>query len=71
MSDRTLLYVTRRRNLARQRAQRAPARQLAIGWITGTLTSAAGLAISFAFDWPTGAAMVCAVGGALAGAALN
>src|SRR4051794_8977327 len=45
----------------------SPARQLAIGWITGTLTSAAGLAISFAFDLPTGAAMVCAFGGALAG----
>jgi zinc/manganese transport system permease protein len=43
----------------------SPARQLAIGWITGTLTSAAGLAVSFAFDLPTGAAMVCAFGGAL------
>src|ERR1700760_3148967 len=40
-------------------------RQLAIGWITGILTSAAGLAVSFAFDLPTGAAMVCAFGGAL------
>src|SRR5437764_8946213 len=28
----------------------SPARQLAIGWITGTLTSAAGLAASFALD---------------------
>src|SRR5436309_9999775 len=46
------------------------ARQLAIGWITGTLTSAAGLAVSFAFDLPTGAAMVCAFGGALALAGL-
>jgi zinc/manganese transport system permease protein len=44
----------------------SPPRQLAIGWITGTLTSAAGLAISFAFDLPTGAAMVCTFGGALA-----
>ena len=48
----------------------SPARQLAIGWITGTLTSAAGLAVSFAFDLPTGAAMVCAFGGALAVAGL-
>ena len=46
------------------------ARQLAIGWIVGTLTSAAGLAASFAFDLPTGAAMVCAFGGALAVAGL-
>ena len=48
----------------------SPARQLAIGWITGTLTSAAGLAVSFAFDLPTGAAMVCAFGGALTVAGL-
>jgi zinc/manganese transport system permease protein len=40
--------------------------QLAIGWAVGTLTSAVGLAASFAFDLPTGAAMVCAFGGALA-----
>jgi zinc/manganese transport system permease protein len=46
------------------------ARQLAIGWIVGTLTSAAGLAASFAFDMPTGAAMVCAFGTALAVAGL-
>src|SRR5207244_2895247 len=46
------------------------ARQLAIGWITGTLTSAVGLAASFAFDLPTGAAMVCAFGAALAVAGL-
>ena len=45
-------------------------RQLAIGWIVGTLTSAAGLAASFAFDLPTGAALVCAFGGALAIAGL-
>jgi zinc/manganese transport system permease protein len=43
----------------------SPARQLAIGWIVGTFTSAAGLAASFAFDLPTGAAMVCGFGGAL------
>jgi zinc/manganese transport system permease protein len=48
----------------------APARQLAIGWIAGAITSAAGLAVSFAFDLPTGAAMVCAFGGALALAGL-
>lgn len=46
------------------------ARQLAIGWIAGTTTSAAGLAASFAFDLPTGATMVCAFGGALALAGL-
>jgi zinc/manganese transport system permease protein len=45
-------------------------RQLAIGWVAGTLTSAAGLALSFAFDLPTGATMVCAFGGALAIAGL-
>jgi zinc/manganese transport system permease protein len=45
-------------------------RQLTIGWIVGTLTSAAGLAGSFAFDLPTGAAMVCAFGIALAAAGL-
>jgi zinc/manganese transport system permease protein len=48
----------------------APARQLAIGWITGTLASAAGLWLSFAFDLPTGAAMVCTFGVALAIAGL-
>jgi len=41
-------------------------RQLAIGWIAGTVTSAAGLGSSFAFDLPTGATMVCGFGGALA-----
>ncbi len=46
------------------------ARQLAIGWIAGTVTSAAGLAASFAFDLPTGAAMVCAFGVSLALAGL-
>jgi zinc/manganese transport system permease protein len=40
--------------------------QLAIGWIAGTVASAAGLAASFALDLPTGAAMVCAFGAALA-----
>jgi zinc/manganese transport system permease protein len=42
------------------------ARQLAIGWLAGAMTSAAGLAVSFAFDLPTGATMVCAFGAALA-----
>src|SRR5215212_8127415 len=42
------------------------ARQLAIGWTAGIATSAAGLAGSFAFDLPTGAAMVCAFGLSLA-----
>ena len=41
-------------------------RQLAIGWIAGTAISAAGLAASFVFDLPTGAAMVCTFGVALA-----
>jgi len=45
-------------------------RQLAIGWIAGILTSAAGFAASFAFDLPTGAAIVCAFGFALALAGL-
>src|SRR6516164_3196799 len=40
--------------------------QLVIGWAVGTFTSAVGLAASFAFDLPTGAAMVCAFGSALA-----
>jgi zinc/manganese transport system permease protein len=41
------------------------ARQLAIGWLSGAVTSAAGLALSFTFDLPTGATMVCAFGAAL------
>jgi zinc/manganese transport system permease protein len=41
-------------------------RQLAIGWTAGIATSAAALAASFAFDLPTGAAMVCAFGVSLA-----
>jgi zinc/manganese transport system permease protein len=48
----------------------APARQLAIGWVVGAFTSAAGLAASFAFDLPTGATIVCAFGAALAAAGL-
>src|SRR5471030_767054 len=46
------------------------ARQLGIGWIVGTFTSAVGLVASLAFDLPTGAAMVCAFGIALAVAGL-
>ncbi|WP_407175177.1 metal ABC transporter permease [Bradyrhizobium sp. STM 3562] len=45
---------------------RSLAIQLTIGWAVGTLTSAVGLGASFAFDLPTGAAMVCTFGGALA-----
>lgn len=41
-------------------------RQLSVGWITGTAASAAGLVASYFFDLPTGAAMVCAFGFALA-----
>jgi zinc/manganese transport system permease protein len=41
-------------------------RQLALGWSVGALASALGLAISFGFDLPTGAAMVCTFGAALA-----
>src|SRR5262249_46351369 len=48
----------------------SPGRQLAIAWVSGTLTSAAGLALSFLLDWPTGATMVCAFGAALAAAGL-
>jgi zinc/manganese transport system permease protein len=44
--------------------------QLAIGWIAGVLTSAAGFAVSFTFDLPTGAAIVCTFGAALALAGL-
>ncbi len=45
-------------------------RQLAIGWIAGIVTSAAGFAASFTLDLPTGAAIVCAFGAALALAGL-
>jgi zinc/manganese transport system permease protein len=40
-------------------------RQLGIGWAVGTVASAAGLIASYAFDLPTGAAMVCALAAAL------
>ena len=41
-------------------------RQLLIGWSAGAAASAMGLAASYAWDLPTGAAMVCAFGVALA-----
>jgi zinc/manganese transport system permease protein len=44
--------------------------QLAIGWIVGAVASAAGLMASYAFDLPTGAAMVCGLAAALALAGL-
>lgn len=36
-----------------------------VGWLVATLASIAGLWISYAGDWPTGAAIVCALGAAL------
>jgi zinc/manganese transport system permease protein len=47
-----------------------PARQLVIGWIAGVIASALGLVVSFAFDLPTGATMVCTFGAALVVAGL-
>ena len=38
---------------------------LLIGWATATVASVAGLYASYKFDWPTGAAVVCALGAAL------
>ena len=38
---------------------------LAIGWIVSTLASVVGLYSSYKFDFPTGAAIVCALGGFL------
>lgn len=42
------------------------ARALTIAWIVGAAASALGLGISYALDWPTGAAMVCVFGAVLA-----
>lgn len=42
-----------------------PAMQLVLGWLAGALASIAGLLISFRFDLPTGATMVCAFGAVL------
>jgi zinc/manganese transport system permease protein len=39
--------------------------RLAIGWLTATVASAGGLFASYQLDLPTGAAVVCALGGAL------
>jgi zinc/manganese transport system permease protein len=39
--------------------------RLAIGWVTGVLVSVAGMALSYRFDAPTGASIVCAFGAAL------
>ena len=38
---------------------------LAIGWIVATLASIVGLYSSYKFDFPTGAAIVCVLGGFL------
>jgi zinc/manganese transport system permease protein len=37
-------------------------RRLLVGWLTGTLTSVAGVAASYWWDLPTGATVVCAFG---------
>ena len=44
--------------------------RLAIGWIMGTLVSAAGCYFSVYFDLPTGATIVCTFGAALIGMAI-
>jgi zinc/manganese transport system permease protein len=44
-------------------------RQLIAGWLAGGIASATGLAISYAWDLPTGATMVCTFGAVLAVAA--
>lgn len=41
---------------------RRPAILTVISWCTGAVASAAGLAISYAYDLPTGPTMVCAFG---------
>lgn len=41
-------------------------RQLAIGWVVGVAASLAGLVVSYAWDFPTGSAMVCVFGATLA-----
>ena len=46
------------------------AARLAAGWLMGTLASSLGLGASFAWDLPTGAAMVCAFGAMLLVSAL-
>jgi zinc/manganese transport system permease protein len=44
--------------------------QLCIGWLAGAFASAAGLSMSFVFDLPTGAAMVCTFAAVLVTAGL-
>ena len=44
--------------------------RLLVGWGVGTLTSVAGVTASYAWDLPTGAAVVCAFGACLIGCAL-
>ncbi len=39
--------------------------KLLVGWLTATISSIAGLYASYKLDLPTGAAIVCALGGAL------
>ena len=46
-------------------ARRIGAR-LAFGWIVGAVVSAAGIFLSFQYDLPTGATIVCTFGAALA-----
>jgi len=41
------------------------AAQLCVGWLVAVIGSVCGLAVSYAADWPTGAAIVCALGLAL------
>ncbi|MCX6905054.1 MAG: metal ABC transporter permease, partial [Verrucomicrobia bacterium] len=36
-----------------------------IGWLIATLSGVAGLVVSYKFDLPTGAAIVCVLGGVL------
>ena len=45
-------------------------RQLMVGWLAGTVASGVGLAISYVWDLPTGATLVCTFGAVLALAAL-
>lgn len=45
-------------------------RRLLVGWLVGALTSVAGIAASYVWDLPTGAAVVCAFGLAAVGCGL-
>jgi zinc/manganese transport system permease protein len=45
--------------------------RLLVGWLTATVASVVGLYASYAGDWPTGAAIVCTLGGALVLAGLG